>query len=169
MPADHLSVAAHAFLPGERSDPLGKTDSVAAGGGVSTSERCLFARRAAGDPPGKTDSVAAGGGVSASERCLFARRTKRSAWQNGQRSRRRRSERRDRRMGSYTAHKFTEIGLQDLGRAPSNERCHPARKAAGDPQFSKHSRFPMRYPADSIFKYSPAVPVKYSMEDISET
>ena len=29
--------------------------------------------------------------------------------------------------------------------------------------------FPMRYPADSIFKYNPAVPVKYSMEDISET
>lgn len=30
----------------------------------------------------------------------------------------------------------------------------------------------MRYPADSIFnifKYNPAVPVKYSMEDISET
>ena len=86
MPADRLSTATHAFLPGERSDPLGKTDSVAAGGGVSASERCLFARR-----------------------------------------------------------------------------------AAGDPQFSKHSRFPMRYPADSIFKYSPAVPVKYSMEDISET
>ena len=65
MLADRLSTATHAFLPGERSDPPGKTDSVAAGGGVSASERCLFARRAAGDPPGKTDSVAGGGGVSA--------------------------------------------------------------------------------------------------------
>ena len=169
MLADRLSTATHAFLPGERSDPPGKTDSVAAGGGVSASERCLFARRA-------KRSAWQNGQRSRRRRserqrtlpfCPESRR--RSAWQNGQRSRRRRSERRDRRMGSYTAHKFTEIGLQDLGRVPSSERCHPARKAAGDPQFSKHSRFPMRYPADSIFKYSPAVPVKYSMEDISET
>ena len=51
-------------------DPLGKTDSVAAGVGVSVSERCLFARRAECDPLGKTDSVAAGVGVSVSERCM---------------------------------------------------------------------------------------------------
>ena len=54
----------------------------------------LFARRAVCDPQGKTDSVAAGGGASISERCLFARRAvRRSVWQNGQRRRSRRSER----------------------------------------------------------------------------